>query len=132
MNIFMTNQPLLELLLGARYPIRYDKLHICKRVTPWRNSSEKMGSVEIPFSKDSLLLINRIEGDPLSPPEGEAAHGEHPLDPSFYRVSTEPKNAEAVLPRRVLGRPLRRKSSQYYRYNRVRAGSNHMEFTSTE
>ena len=29
------------------------------------------------------MLIGSYEGDPLSPPEGEAACGEHPLTPSF-------------------------------------------------
>jgi hypothetical protein len=29
-------------------------------------------------------LCDSYEGDPLSPPEGEAAQGEHPLDPRFF------------------------------------------------
>ena len=33
----------------------------------------------------SLVLCNRLEGDPLSPPEGEATQGEHPLDPLHFR-----------------------------------------------
>jgi hypothetical protein len=50
-----------------------------------------LDSVEILFSSDSLLLLGCLEGDPLSPPEGEAAQGEHPLDPPlFQRVSIEP------------------------------------------
>jgi len=31
------------------------------------------------------MLSGVFESDPLSPPEGEAACGEHPLAPLFYR-----------------------------------------------
>jgi hypothetical protein len=31
-----------------------------------------------------------LENDPLSPPEGEAAQGEHPLDPLFFRDIFQP------------------------------------------
>jgi hypothetical protein len=37
------------------------------------------------FSCNSLILCGSQEGDPLSPPEGEAACGEHPLAPFFIR-----------------------------------------------
>jgi hypothetical protein len=30
-----------------------------------------------------FLLTKKYEDNPLSPPEGEAAQGEHPLDPRF-------------------------------------------------
>jgi len=41
-----------------------------------------MGSVEI--LSLFIPLKKGYEGDPLSPPEGEAAQGEHPLDPFLY------------------------------------------------
>ena len=42
------------------------------------------------FPKDSLPRIFYLESDPLSPPEGEASQGVHPLDPPFFqRVSHE-------------------------------------------
>ncbi len=44
-----------------------------------------MGSVEILFSSDSLLFPDYFEGDPLSPPEGDATQGEYPLDPLLFR-----------------------------------------------
>jgi len=31
-----------------------------------------------------------LEKDPLSPPEGEAAQGEHPLDPLFFQDTFQP------------------------------------------
>jgi hypothetical protein len=42
------------------------------------------------------------EGDPLSPPEGEAACGEHPLDPispslpSLKRISRQPPKGHSI------------------------------------
>jgi hypothetical protein len=42
------------------------------------------GSVEILFCLYSFILCGSLENDPLSPPEGEAAQGEHPLDPFFF------------------------------------------------
>jgi hypothetical protein len=33
------------------------------------------------FTNNLLLSSYGYEGDPLSPPEGEASQGEHPLDP---------------------------------------------------
>jgi hypothetical protein len=33
----------------------------------------------------SFIVCGSLENDPLSPPEGEAAQGEYPLDPLFYR-----------------------------------------------
>jgi len=42
------------------------------------------GSVEILFSSESLPRICCLEGDPLSPPEGEAAQGVHPLTPYSF------------------------------------------------
>jgi hypothetical protein len=42
------------------------------------------------FSGNSLILCGSQEGDPLSPPEGEAACGEHPLDPFFSRSIFQP------------------------------------------
>jgi hypothetical protein len=45
------------------------------------------GSVEILFCLYSFILCGSLENDPLSPPEGEAAQGEHPLDPLlFFRI----------------------------------------------
>jgi hypothetical protein len=38
-------------------------------------------------SLESLTKISGdCDGDPLSPPEGEAAQGEHPLDPLCLRI----------------------------------------------
>ena len=37
------------------------------------------------FFCNSLILCGSLEGDPLSPPEGEAAQGEHPLVPLFFK-----------------------------------------------
>jgi hypothetical protein len=42
-----------------------------------------LGSVEILFSPYLFILSSSMENDPLSPPEGEAVQGEHPLDPLF-------------------------------------------------
>jgi len=39
------------------------------------------------FSCNSLILCGSYEGDPLSPPEGEAACGEHPLTPPLSDFS---------------------------------------------
>jgi hypothetical protein len=39
------------------------------------------------FSRHLLIPCNGHEGDPLFPPRGEAAQGEHPLDPLFIQVS---------------------------------------------
>ena len=38
------------------------------------------------FSDHLLILCCGEEGDPLSPPAGEASQGEHPLDPRFFGV----------------------------------------------
>jgi hypothetical protein len=38
------------------------------------------------YSKIRFSFIGCSEGDPLSPPWGEAAHGVHPVTPSFFRV----------------------------------------------
>jgi hypothetical protein len=38
-----------------------------------------------PFFIACLFFFSYFEGDRLSPPEGEAACGEHPLDPIFYQ-----------------------------------------------
>jgi len=46
--------------------------------------NKKIGSVEILFCLYSFILCGSLENDPLSPPEGEAAQGEHPLDPLFF------------------------------------------------
>ena len=43
------------------------------------------GSVEILFCLYSFILCGILENDPLSPPAGEAAQGEPPLDPLFFR-----------------------------------------------
>jgi hypothetical protein len=48
------------------------------------------GSVEILFFLYSFILCGSLENDPRSPPEGEAAHGEHPLDPLFLRDIFQP------------------------------------------
>jgi hypothetical protein len=37
------------------------------------------------FSSHSVILCGSYEGNPLSPPEGEAACGEHPPAPLFFR-----------------------------------------------
>jgi hypothetical protein len=37
------------------------------------------------FFCNSLILCGSLEGNPLSPPEGEAACGGHPLDPLFFK-----------------------------------------------
>jgi hypothetical protein len=37
------------------------------------------------FQSNSLILCGSLEGDPLSPPDGEAAYGEHHLDPLFIK-----------------------------------------------
>jgi hypothetical protein len=37
------------------------------------------------FFSHSEILCGSYEGNPLSPPKGEAACGEHPLDPLFFR-----------------------------------------------
>ncbi|MCX6684559.1 MAG: hypothetical protein NTZ37_07525 [Methanoregula sp.] len=44
------------------------------------------------FSCNSLILCGSQDGDPLSPPEGEAAQGEHPLAPSFVKVFHQPSD----------------------------------------
>jgi hypothetical protein len=44
----------------------------------------KFGSVEILFFPYSFILCGSLENNPLSPPEGEATQGEHPLDPLFF------------------------------------------------
>jgi hypothetical protein len=35
-------------------------------------------------------LCDNYEGDPLSPPKGEATQGEHPLDPHFRCIFHQP------------------------------------------
>jgi hypothetical protein len=45
-----------------------------------------MALLKSSFSGNSLILCGSQEGNPLSPPEGEAACGEHPLAPSFVKV----------------------------------------------
>jgi hypothetical protein len=37
------------------------------------------------FNAIRLAQSGNYEGDPLSPPKGEAAQGEHPLDPPLFR-----------------------------------------------
>ena len=37
------------------------------------------------LSSHSVILYSSYEGDPLSPPKGEATQGEHPLDPFFIK-----------------------------------------------
>ena len=44
----------------------------------------RSGSVEILFFVVYIFYFSYYEGDPLTPPEGEAAQGEHPLDPRFF------------------------------------------------
>jgi hypothetical protein len=44
------------------------------------------------FSGNSLILCGSWEGDPLSPPEGEAAQGKHPLAPFFVKVFHQPSD----------------------------------------
>jgi hypothetical protein len=44
------------------------------------------------FSGNSLILCGSQEGDPLSPPEGEAIQGEHPLTPTFVKVFHQPSD----------------------------------------
>ena len=43
---------------------------------------------EILFSCHQVNLCGSYEGDPLSPPKGEATQGEHPLDPHFRGISS--------------------------------------------
>ncbi len=38
------------------------------------------------FPRSLLLLFGRLEGDSLSPPEGEATQGEHPFGPPHFRM----------------------------------------------
>jgi len=65
------------------------------------NNSERcvFGSVEI---LSLFILLEGIEGDPLSPPEVEAAQGEHPLDPfslflpSLKRISRQPHEGHRI------------------------------------
>jgi hypothetical protein len=57
------------------------------------------GSVEI---LSLFILFEGNEGDPLSPPEGEAAQGELPLDlfslflPSLKRISRQPHEGHRI------------------------------------
>jgi hypothetical protein len=57
------------------------------------------GSVEILLL---FILLEGDEGDPLSPPEGEATQGEHPLDPfslflpSLKRISHQLHEAHRI------------------------------------
>jgi hypothetical protein len=46
--------------------------------------NKKLDSVEILFCLYSFILCGSLENDPLSPPEGEAVQGGHPLDPLFF------------------------------------------------
>jgi hypothetical protein len=57
---------------------------------PWTPFPRFPGSVEILFCLYSFILCGSLENDPLSPPEGEAAQGEHPLDPLFFRDIFQP------------------------------------------
>ena len=41
---------------------------------------------EILFSCHQVNLCGSYEGNPLSPPKGEATQGEHPLDPHFRGI----------------------------------------------
>ncbi len=44
-----------------------------------------MGPVETGFFPLHLVILgSSYESDPLSPPQGEAAQGERPLDPLFF------------------------------------------------
>jgi hypothetical protein len=43
-----------------------------------------LGSVEILLPSIFLYFKRGYEGDPLSPPDGEATQGEHPLDPLYF------------------------------------------------
>jgi len=54
---------------------------------------QQFGFVEILFFVcNSLILCGSQEDDPLSPPEGEAACGEHPPAPSFVKVFHQPSD----------------------------------------
>jgi hypothetical protein len=44
------------------------------------------------FSCNSLVLCGSYEGDPLSPPKGEAAQGEAPPYPHFVGFFHQPSN----------------------------------------
>ena len=44
------------------------------------------------FLCNSLILCSRQEGDPRSPPEGEATQGEHPLTSTFVKVFHQPSD----------------------------------------
>jgi hypothetical protein len=58
-------------------------------VLPTKNSKELFfgfwALLEPSFSRHSVILCGSYEGNPLSPPQGETACGEHPLDPLFFR-----------------------------------------------
>jgi hypothetical protein len=76
----------------------------------------KMGSVEI--LSLSILLKKGYEGDPLSPPEGEAAQGEHLLTPSLYlsrfkkRISRQPPESYRIFHGCISGAELKVAAAQ--------------------
>ena len=84
-TLIMKKRPVLSYWVCHHPQIRRD----CSAFTEYKGMevgylfSDFFGSVEILFSCDSILFIDYLEGDPLSPPEGEAAQGVHPLDPPF-------------------------------------------------
>jgi hypothetical protein len=64
--------------------IRFFLLEILKKLVVTMRLCPFLGSVKILFSPYLFILCGSMENDPLSPPEGEAAQGEHPLDPLFF------------------------------------------------
>jgi hypothetical protein len=81
-----------------------------------KGTKGKMGSVEI--LSLSILLKKGYEGDPLSPPEGEAAQGEHLLTPSLYfsrfkkRISRQPPESYRIFHGCISGAELKVAAAQ--------------------
>jgi hypothetical protein len=55
-----------------------------------RQNKKNIGSVEILNFLSCLEVLCCCEGDPLSPPEGEAAQGGYPLTPLSCKVLDQP------------------------------------------
>jgi hypothetical protein len=51
---------------------------------------ENSDSGEILFCLYSFIFCSTVENDALSPPDEEAAQGEHPLDPLFFLGMFQP------------------------------------------
>jgi hypothetical protein len=79
-----------ESIMKYTYSVEYWCLSILPLRPAEYNLIKKNGSVEILFCLYSFILRGSLENNPLSPPEGEAAQGEHPLDPLFFRDIFQP------------------------------------------